>query len=376
MNAKSFVRSALAGACLMSSAVATAQDLQFYGTGGTGLDIGHGGGKVWAVGITGKVYRFDTPPGAWTEIGGITTGLRIDVDSGGNPWVVTRDQKLFTWNGGWYQVYGDIRDVGRSAVGDHMWAIGGGGDGRGNFNIYRWEGQAGWVQKPGVAARIDVDPDGVPWVVNAYNAIYRWNGADWNQIPGGATDIGIGAERSVWVVGNDGTLFWWNSRDWDRRGGRLAQVSVDEGGNPWGVDPAGSLLRGKRTDVRLVHAYDGAELYAEDYFQNGSRWRAVFVDYGRGRPAARWIFGGDGSLRNAAANKCIHLKGEGVSGWTWLLDCNGAPESLGWFWSASDRTIRKSSHPAGCVYRNASSSFEFALTCEREMRYAITIDVR
>ncbi|WP_437710315.1 hypothetical protein WMF45_36445 [Sorangium sp. So ce448] len=92
----------------MSSAVATAQDLQFFGTGGTGLDIGHGGGKAWAVGTTGKVYRFDTPPGAWTEIGGITTGMRIDVDSGGNPWVVTRDQKLFTWNGGWYQVYGDM----------------------------------------------------------------------------------------------------------------------------------------------------------------------------------------------------------------------------------------------------------------------------
>jgi hypothetical protein len=275
-------------------------------------------------------------------------------------------------------VYGDIRDVGRSAVGDHMWAIGGGGDGRGNFNIYRWEGQAGWVQKPGMAARIDVDPDGVPWVVNAYNAIYRWNGADWNQIAGGATDIGIGAERSVWVVGNDGTLFWWNGRGWDRRGGRLAQVSVDEGGNPWGVDPAGGLLRGKRADVRIVHGVGGTELYADDYYRDGSRWIAVFAVNNTGGPASRWIFGGDGSLRNVAANKCIHLDVRENSAWIDLLDCNGAPASLGWSWSASDRTIRNSLHPAGCGFGNNWGGFSFGLTCLLDLRWRSTniIDVR
>ena len=350
-------RLAAACACLLAS-WSLAQGVTFHGTGGIGIDIGHGGGKAWAVSNIGKVYRFDTPPGAWTEISGITTAARIDVDSRGNPWVVTRDRKVFTWNGGWQQVPGDILEVGRSTTGDRMWALGGGGDGRGNFNIYRWEGAAGWVQKPGMAARIDVDPNGVAWVVNQQNAIFRWSGAGWSQIPGGAQDIGIGGDGSIWIVGTDRMIWTYNgSGGWTPRNARLVQVTVDEHGNPWGVDGGGQLVRGEAEGKRVV--------------QGGTVWvvRKGTEDTGffpvEQLPEGRWVFGADGTLREVFSSTCLSVPdGPSGSGY-WRPQakrCDGSSGTRGWSYRAADRTIRKSAHPNGCI-KTQHGMVYFDLTC-------------
>jgi hypothetical protein len=57
---------------------------------------------------------------------------------------------------------------------------------------------------------------------------------------------------------------------------------------------------------------------------------------------------------------------------------HGPRSTLGWSWSASDRTIRNSSHPAGCGGGNNWRGFDFGLTCllDWRWRYANTFDVR
>ncbi|MEO6000547.1 MAG: hypothetical protein ABIN89_27125 [Chitinophagaceae bacterium] len=101
---------------------------------------------------------------------------------------------------------------------------------------------------PGGAVRIAVDPNGVPWVINDSNNIYRWNGNDWDLMPGNATDIGIGSDGSVWItginsVGGGFNIATWYGDHWiDFPGGAL-RISVGPDGVPWVINDANSIYR-------------------------------------------------------------------------------------------------------------------------------------
>jgi hypothetical protein len=96
--------------------------------------------------------------------------------------------------------------------------------------------------------RIDVDPQGNPWVINADGYILRAGPSGWERLPGLARDIGIGADGSVWVVGitqtaGGFTLHRWNGRDWDLMPGGAVRIDVDRHGNPWVVNDRGEIFR-------------------------------------------------------------------------------------------------------------------------------------
>lgn len=340
-------------AALVAPPAAAEYDLGVASTGGSGVDVGHGGGKFWAVGTTGKVYRFDSPPGAWTEIGGVSTGLRIDVDAKGLPWVVTRDNKLMTWNGSsWSQVPGDIREIGRSAAGDHMWAIGGGGDGRGNFDIYRFEGAAGWAKKPGNGLRIDVEPDGTAWVVNAQGGIYRWNGSAWDHIAGGAKDIGVGSNGAVWIIGSDGAP--WSMtyvRTWLRRpGATLAAITVDDKGNPLGAAVGNNLLRLERHD-RLI-TFPGSQSSLSSVHARDGRY-PIFTTWEK----ERWDFPPDGTVKSLSTRKCLSIEDGRI---LMVKACDGSPGTKGWYFNAADSTLRNRAYPNGCAHPTLTSQLLFS----------------
>jgi hypothetical protein len=61
----------------------------------------------------------------------------------------------------------------------------------------------------------------------------------------------------------------------------------------------------------------------------------------------RWTFSSDGTLRFSSNNACLQL--DPTNGATGLVQCNGSPNQLGWYYQASDHTIRKSSYPEGCL---------------------------
>ena len=145
----------------------------------------------------------------------------------------------------WSQMPGEARDIGVGANGS-VWVIGKDKRG-GGFGIHEWAGNR-WYRVVGGATRIDVAPDGKPWVVNSSNKIYRWNGRAWQQMPGAARDIGIGANGSVWVIGTDKRsggygIYRWAGSTWKRVGGGAVRIDVDSRGNPWVVNSSGKIYK-------------------------------------------------------------------------------------------------------------------------------------
>jgi hypothetical protein len=64
-------------------------------------------------------------------------------------------------------------------------------------------------------------------------------------------------------------------------------------------------------------------------------------------PSRRWAFEPDGTLRWSSNNACLQLDPQ--NGATGLVACNGSASQRGWYYQASDRTIRNSGLPAGCL---------------------------
>ena len=153
------------------------------------------------------------------------------------------------YGSGWEQLPGAAKDIGIGAN-DSVWVIGTNPVG-GGFGIYRWDG-SNWNGTDGGAVRIDVDPKGIPWVVNDAGNIYRRVNNSWQQLPGAAKDIGIGANGSVWVIGTNPVgggfgISRWDGSNWRGTDGGAEQISVDKNGKPWVVNSAGDIYRMKRS---------------------------------------------------------------------------------------------------------------------------------
>jgi hypothetical protein len=70
----------------------------------------------------------------------------------------------------------------------------------------------------------------------------------------------------------------------------------------------------------------------------------------------RWTFVGDTTLRFSSNNACLQL--DPTNGATGLVACNGSADQKGWYYQAGDRTIRKSSYPAGCLTAGSSPLYK------------------
>jgi hypothetical protein len=117
----------------------------------------------------------------------------------------------------------------------------------GGHDIYKWNGSV-WTQYPGGAVSIDVDPNGIPWIVNSYGNIFRWNNDTWQQLPGSGRDIGVGSNGTVYligtgVVGGGYGIWYWNGSGWTSVDGGAVRISVDQNGTPWIVNAYGNIFR-------------------------------------------------------------------------------------------------------------------------------------
>jgi hypothetical protein len=181
-------------------------------------EIGGGAdGSVWAISSEafGDGYRVlkasrQAPFGgleqdpSWVKSQG--GGMRIAVDTAGQPWLTTRNGSIFhatSWdvNTGWQLMAGNGADIATGYDGS-VWVIGG-WCGTGDCPIYKWDPSIqNWVgdASGGLAVRIAVGHDGVPWVINSARNIYRYSTNDphtgfWQQMPGMADDLAIGPGR-------------------------------------------------------------------------------------------------------------------------------------------------------------------------------------
>jgi len=138
----------------------------------------------------------------------------------------------------WEQLPETAKDIGIGANGS-VWIIGT-NPVIGGYGIYRWD-KENWEVVDGGAVRIDVDPNGNPWIVKDNGSIYKRVGDSWEQLFGTAKDIGIGANGSVWIIGTNTVsggygIYRWDGKNWEGVDGGALQISVDRDGIPWIVD--------------------------------------------------------------------------------------------------------------------------------------------
>jgi hypothetical protein len=227
-----------------------------------------------------RVYSYDSAADSWAaasdtlvghkELAVAALGDRIYALGGTSKHgakVGLRFESLVTGVASWEPIPGMAQDIGVGADGT-AWKIGtipriGG------FDIAKLNGSS-WVGITGGAVRIDVDPQGDPWVVNSNGSIYKYtqNSQSWLSISGSATDIGIGSNGVVWKIGTTPVIGGFNIARWDGSswigiGGGAIRIDVDSLGDPWVVNANGSIykysqalnkwdsLQGQATDIGI-----------------------------------------------------------------------------------------------------------------------------
>ena len=148
---------------------------------GAALDIGAGGGKIWALGTDGNILPYNPHPSRvgnpWDPFALPTPGSnRVAVDGDGNAWVIDGQQQVnrFDGVGQFLKIPGAALDIG--AGGGRIWAIGTDG------NIYPYNPHPSRVGNPwdpfappaAGCTSIAVDGDGNAWVVDGQKQIYRF----------------------------------------------------------------------------------------------------------------------------------------------------------------------------------------------------------
>ena len=209
---------------------------------GNASDIGVGAdGSVWAIGTDergGGYGIYHWLDSSWQRVDG--GALRIDVGPDGIPWIVNNSHSIYRLqDGAWQRMGGNARDIGIGADGS-VWVTSGGG-------TYLYD-EGNWLGVRGSGVRIDVDPNGVPWVIDHTNDIHQLIAGRWIQRHGEARDIGIGGDGSVWIVGtseDDGghRLYRWSGTGWMRVNGSSRQISVGPDGFPWAANSGGDIYR-------------------------------------------------------------------------------------------------------------------------------------
>lgn len=204
---------------------------------GDARDIGAGAGdNLWAIGADGEAQVYSSDEWRGTKI----KGTRIDAGPKGTACLVGTNSAPYCYrqNRGWKRLHGRVTDIGIGGNG-HLWAIGI-EKRKCNFNIQSFT-VGKWRKVPGAAIRIDVDPVGNPWIVNAENRIFRYEGGKWVQVAGRAKDIGISAKGDVWIIGADDAPYKLDGKLWVRTPGKLKNISVRETGQPVGTDDRGNI---------------------------------------------------------------------------------------------------------------------------------------
>jgi hypothetical protein len=209
---------------------------------GQARDAGVGAdGTTWVVGnnpVSGGYDIYKRNNTRWERIPG--GAIRIDVDPKGNPWIVSDNGKIFRGaGGGWSEVPGGGRatDIGIGASGA-VWVVGANRV-SGGYAIARYKSDnTGWELIPGGAIRIDVDPNGNPWIVSDDGKIFRGAGGGWSEAPGNgrAIDITVGADGVVYVLGTDGRVYKLVDNKWVLQAGMHgSSISAGPAGILWKV---------------------------------------------------------------------------------------------------------------------------------------------
>jgi Tectonin domain len=143
----------------------------------------------------------------------------------------------------WVRVPGKATDIANGQA----WIL---GDKRtdGGKEIFRRDKNQ-WTQVPGGAAKIAVDPKGLPWVINTEGLIFQWvEPGGWTRQGKEGADIAIGADGSVYCltkpgVDQNGGVYVFGAGQWKSANGRGVTLAVDPKGQAWVTTNKNEILR-------------------------------------------------------------------------------------------------------------------------------------
>lgn len=234
-------------------------------------DVGVGSeGHTYVVGLDGKLYSHDFLANTYILVKGntdIPAISRVNVDTDGIPYVVctTGDTFYLDCNNNWIQLSGCASDIGVGRGGE-VWKIG--CDGRaGGFGIWKLfcsckcdcgnerkclkyklmnyvsnassikQSKCFWYRVEGGASRLDVTPDGNPWVVTDKGDIYGYDGVNWHYVKGVVgRDIAISNDYMAFVVGLNNAIYSMKKSDdiiWTEISGAGLEISAGPLSQPW-----------------------------------------------------------------------------------------------------------------------------------------------
>lgn len=241
-----------------------------------GLDIGIGpDGDAIAVGIDGKVYNYNFIANSWSQLDGdyeMLNIIRVDVDDQGTPYLVGSVGGIFYLScyNNWVQLPGCAVDIGVGR-GSEIWRIGcdAKGPNRQDFGVWKLfcecECKCGcerrcirfrpskylnnpngdkrkcyWNKIEGAGIRIDVHPNGNPYIINNSGRIFKYDSESYNFTPVNgllAKDLTLSNDGLLYAVGKgDNRIYRAVDEDagtWQALQGCANEVSSGPYSQPW-----------------------------------------------------------------------------------------------------------------------------------------------
>lgn len=205
---------------------------------------------VWHIDMNDQLRELDPTTGAWHPRQSNALAAEGSYYNNGSfeaTFYVNKDNEIYQWTSGWTQQYGATA-VDVASGGGEAFVVTASG------YVYKQQpwGLFDWIpQIPGSAdaRRIDVDENGVPWVVFGGSALYTQQNGQWVEIdtilvPGNPmsklypADIAANAGMVIMVAANKiGAygLYSYENGTWVSVGGSFTRVDIDRAGNIWAV---------------------------------------------------------------------------------------------------------------------------------------------
>jgi len=255
------------------------------------LDIGVGAdGDAIAVGTDGKVYSYNFNANTWSQLDGDSEMLniiRVDVDDQGTPYLVgsVGGISYLSCYNNWVQLPGCATDIGVGR-GSEIWRIGCDkkGANRQDFGIWKLfcecECQCGcerkcirfrpskyvnnpngdkrkcyWNKIEGAGVKIDVHPNGNPYIINKAGSIFKYDSDSYDFTPVSgilAKDITLSNDGVLYAVGKgDNRVYRAVDEDagtWQALQGCANEISSGPYSQPWIVACDSNIVTTSKLD--------------------------------------------------------------------------------------------------------------------------------
>ena len=209
-------------------------DLATGNQGAVRISVGQDG-RPWIVASNGNVYKRSTTSassGTWGQLAGCATDIGVGGAGEGTAWVlgcthVAGGYRIFRWNGSSFEA--SVPSGGaavRIAVdtGGVPWVVA--EDGKIWKRTTNVASSGTWTEVVGSATDIGIGPAGYAWVVNSNNNIFVRNDQvatvggspppverhEWMLDNGLANTVAVGSDAQPWVIGTDLKLYWRKNR--------------------------------------------------------------------------------------------------------------------------------------------------------------------